>query len=176
MNHNKKAFTLSELLVVVLIIGILAAIALPQYQRAVDKSRYATMIQTARSIEAAQEAFYMENGSYATEWEQLTVGLSPDLPRLHDGRLSIGHAGFDIGDLYTSSIYYDEGNERIAAFTVYHRRAAHYWKGQIMCFSYGTHTERGDAICKGFGGELTYTNACEKGTSQICNGYKFANF
>ena len=64
---NKKAFTLIELLVVVLIIGILAAVALPQYQKAVDKSRVATMLPLMRRWVDALALYKLEHGSYMNE-------------------------------------------------------------------------------------------------------------
>ncbi len=49
-----KGFTLLEMLVVVLIAGILASVAMPQYQKAVERSRSAEAIMTAKAIVAAQ--------------------------------------------------------------------------------------------------------------------------
>ena len=55
-------FTLIESLVVVLIIGILAAIALPQYEVAVRKSRVARVLPVLKSIVNAKQVYYMANG------------------------------------------------------------------------------------------------------------------
>ena len=72
---NKQAFTLIELLVVVLIIGILAAVALPQYQKVVEKSKAAQAFAMIRTVAAAQEAYHMANGKYATTFDELAVEI-----------------------------------------------------------------------------------------------------
>ena len=72
---NEQAFTLIELLVVVLIIGILAAVALPQYQKAVWRSRNTQLKTLVKSVGQAREAYYMANGSYPSNFDEMNIDL-----------------------------------------------------------------------------------------------------
>ena len=72
---SKQAFTLIELLVVVLIIGILAAAALPQYQVAVEKARMTEAMTTCSAIKAAQDRYFLANGTRTTDINELDIGL-----------------------------------------------------------------------------------------------------
>ncbi len=76
MKKTKAGFTLIELLVVVLIIGILTAIALPQYKLAVAKSRLATMKPILTAIKAAEEAYYLANAEYTEDLNSLDISHS----------------------------------------------------------------------------------------------------
>ena len=66
-------FTLVELLVVVLIIGILAAVALPQYQLAVQKSYAAEAQTTLRLLYNLLDVYYTQNGAYPDSLNELDI-------------------------------------------------------------------------------------------------------
>ena len=61
--QNKKGFTLIELLIVVVIIGILAAIAIPKFANTKEKAYVASMKSDLRNLITAQEAYFSDNNS-----------------------------------------------------------------------------------------------------------------
>jgi len=63
MATNKKGFTLIELLIVVVIIGILAAIAIPKFANTKEKAYIASMKSDLRNLITAQEAYFSDNNS-----------------------------------------------------------------------------------------------------------------
>ncbi len=61
---KSKGFTLIEIMVVIVIVGVLAAFALPAYQKYTQRAARAEGQQLAMSIMAAQERFYLEHAAY----------------------------------------------------------------------------------------------------------------
>ena len=80
MNHNKTAFTLVEILIVVVILGILAAIVIPQFTSAAEDSKLSNLMSNLQSIRAQLELYKMHhNETYPTNINtQLTSKTDSD--------------------------------------------------------------------------------------------------
>ena len=86
---KNKAFTLIELVVVILIIGIITAIVLPQYQKAVEKIRYSQLAWNIQEIYNALERYKLTTGEYPPanfenlyDSSRLSSALDIDIPPL----------------------------------------------------------------------------------------------
>ncbi len=69
----KKGFTLLELIVVIIILGILATLGFSQYMKMVEKGRSAEARMVLGQIRTAQETYKLEQGSYASALGDLPV-------------------------------------------------------------------------------------------------------
>jgi prepilin-type N-terminal cleavage/methylation domain-containing protein len=65
---KRKGFTLIELLIVVVIIGILAAIAIPKFANTKEKAVKSSLLSDLKNLATAQEAFYADSSTYATTY------------------------------------------------------------------------------------------------------------
>jgi type IV pilus assembly protein PilA len=70
-NTTRKGFTLIELLIVVVIIGILAAIAIPKFANTKNKAYIAAMKSDLRNLVTAEESYFSDSAKYATETDPM---------------------------------------------------------------------------------------------------------
>ncbi|MBQ7908545.1 MAG: type II secretion system protein [Elusimicrobiaceae bacterium] len=93
----KKGFTLIELLVVVLIIGILSAVALPQYTKAVNKARAAETWTLGKAFFDAQDIYLLETGKLTDQLEDLSI----DIPNeIKNWTVTTGGGQGDVGSVW----------------------------------------------------------------------------
>ena len=167
---NKKAFTLLELLVVVLIIGILAGIALPQYQMAVTKAKVASILPLMRRWKDAMQEYKLQHGSYEdldsetggadlgvtwpSDWKKNKNGL----PSCDDYTSCVNdywECGADLlGEGREGSVScWHEINSAGDAFTIIMNQPDNgYFPNKIICYAEGN---EGHKVCKALGGKIT---------------------
>jgi type IV pilus assembly protein PilA len=94
--RNEKGFTLIELMIVIAIIGILAAIAIPQFSAYRIRGYNASAESQVRNVATALEAYFVDNNTYTTDATLLT-GYTADA----NITITIVAGATGIGDSYT---------------------------------------------------------------------------
>jgi len=73
---HRSGFTLVELLIVVVVIGILAAIAIPKFQSTKGKAYLASVKSDLKNLSTAEESFFYEHRTYSADLDSLNATSS----------------------------------------------------------------------------------------------------
>ena len=79
VHKEQSGFTLIELMIVVAIIGILAAIAIPAYERYVIRSQVAEGLNLSGGVQTAASEFYMESGEWPADNSEAGLPIGTEI-------------------------------------------------------------------------------------------------
>lgn len=107
LKSNSKGFTLIELMIVIAIIGILAAIAIPQFTAYRTRAYNSSATSDIRNAATAQEAYYVVNRCYSSVLDRL-IGTNYGLYNISRG-VSVDVDGDN--QSYTLTAFHSSGNK-----------------------------------------------------------------
>ena len=96
MSRLERAFTLIELMIVVAIVGTLAALAIPAYQDYTIRAQVAEGLSLAAGAQAAVEEFYSESGAWPTDNAAAGLAGQDDITGKYTDRVSVSDNVIDI--------------------------------------------------------------------------------
>ena len=155
--EKNAGFTLIELLVVVLIIGILVAVAVPQYEVAVMKARLSSAMVGVKTIAQAAEAYYMANGTYPDDdITVLDISEMSGCRSTSSGRLDCGNILYDLDTLDTSSAVraYVRRNGDLFVSYIWYLQQSPVNPGRRFCDTYASaDNPLAHKVCQSIGGK-----------------------
>ena len=158
----KQEFTLLELLVVVLIIGILAAVALPQYQFSVTKANFVQLVTAAQKLAEAEQRYYLEHNKYTKVPAELDVAyptIEGDSVIFSKGECSLSYTTLK-----------DDSSKRIVCkmtspLVIWNQFLV---DNRFTCVAYSGDNYKGDRFCRQLIGTKFWYNGCG---SPACHVY-----
>jgi prepilin-type N-terminal cleavage/methylation domain-containing protein len=92
VTESRKGFTLVELAVVIVIIGVLAAFGVPQFLKSVERSKAAEAFNYLSAVRSAQERYLAKEGTYCPEASKSSLDINQVDPKYFDvGTISEDH-------------------------------------------------------------------------------------
>ncbi len=113
---DQKGFTLVELAIVIVIIGVLASFGVPRFRDAVERSKAGEAMNYLSAVRASQERYHAREGTYAADLADLDISI-PSPKYFSVGTIAAGSTG-DLEDSWTLTLTRQGASAGYGPYTV----------------------------------------------------------